>query len=1315
MALNLGGITFGLAADVTGLDRAASTLQAFGNRVTAVMAAAKRGADTNIQELMRQEAQAVRTLQQVQDKIAAIGRMNISPTVRTDQIDRLREAAEGFTRIMSGKLDALQFQRAGLGIRELLQDVDRALQAEKSTADTASNAVAAAFERQRLAIIRAEYQIDLYIDKLERAQRAGQISGSEASGLRIQAFNALQAHNAQVEPGATPLNAEAMLRANQSLRTSMTGLNRDFSALVQHQSFAASGFKALGNAATLSMGPLSGVSFRVQALNQLITDHGVLLGVGAAAVIGFATALFGLAQSVVHVTIEIQRTQMALQGITNSSALATAEISILRDVANQAGLRFSEIAPAFSRFVSSAVGAGQSLGTTNREFQQFAMLAGVLHLSTDEVNNSLRAFDQMLSAGRVQGQEVRQLFNNLPAVMEIATEAAQHLGMNLRDSMRSGTLSSQAFIREFMNVATTMFHIDLAHPIDTLQAAINRSKNSWDTFLLAVDRAVNISGLAKTGFNALSNILNSLSNNIQTIVIHLSAFAGAMLGAVAGFAAFAGLQAAIAAWPTVLMVINVAWQLITAGIWRAAAAQAVFNAATSSNFWIAIAQAIFTVVGALAGYTTAQRMAAQATAANAAALEDASQTSIEQYIAGQRRMLTATEDTTAAMIRQSQAQGAQAHQAAVEAANTLNTARDNFDRALAIRTWSRQAELTDPSGASSVSAVISEGLVRRYGSAVDSARESLNAAVERDLRIQANLRELQALATRQHGMPDSPAAATAAGSGTGRHADPMSGLRGLQDIIEKATEAQNALDNMWRGPANTSMYQALAKANEAVNQLDASHRELLGHMLQAAGFEVSALGGVSGAVFVLTARTQLATEMAQRFGQAWSTIHETVVNIADLNTQLDWLRHGGNPDDMWAIEALQRTQSLINELTGQSGSGGLPALRQALQGMVEAGAINAAQMQAVMDAGNTDNAAGLHALVDLLHSLNYGLTTTGTDAEIAAAGLDELFTSGARLNQQLRVTSQVLGDVRTRFREWANLQAQMTLGQNHGSIRQFRELEALQTSTEFFRRLRELGDTQTIDAITGMLNEQGFTVGTLEQRYAAFNMVVDDTQRSLDSYRQGLEQTQQSWTNFTNSTLDDIESLIMGTATLRDTVKAILMDLARTILETTLFDPIKRQLTNLIQGIPSAFGTVGSNGGGIWGSILGLFGGGGSAASSGGAKGIVDAIGFMSGFMGFAGGTDSAPGGWSWVGEKGPELMNVPKGAQIYPHGTGPGPSGGVYVNASTSVVVQGNLTPDAMEELKQVLTSREMRLRAELPYLIDGRVQDSISRGRYG
>jgi phage-related tail protein len=50
------------------------------------------------------------------------------------------------------------------------------------------------------------------------------------------------------------------------------------------------------------------------------------------------------------------------------------------------------------------------------------------------------------------------------------------------------------------------------------------------------------------------------------------------------------------------------------------------------------------------------------------------------------------------------------------------------------------------------------------------------------------------------------------------------------------------------------------------------------------------------------------------------------------------------------------------------------------------------------------------------------------------------------------------------------------------------------------------------------------------------------------------------------------------------------------------------------------------------------------------AQGTVTGINTVfSGIEGFADGTLSAPGGLAIVGERGPELMNVPRGAQIYP------------------------------------------------------------------
>lgn len=43
---------------------------------------------------------------------------------------------------------------------------------------------------------------------------------------------------------------------------------------------------------------------------------------------------------------------------------------------------------------------------------------------------------------------------------------------------------------------------------------------------------------------------------------------------------------------------------------------------------------------------------------------------------------------------------------------------------------------------------------------------------------------------------------------------------------------------------------------------------------------------------------------------------------------------------------------------------------------------------------------------------------------------------------------------------------------------------------------------------------------------------------------------------------------------------------------------------------------------------------------------------------GFAAGTSNWPGGWGIVGERGPELVNLPSGSRVYPNGQGPGQGG---------------------------------------------------------
>lgn len=69
----------------------------------------------------------------------------------------------------------------------------------------------------------------------------------------------------------------------------------------------------------------------------------------------------------------------------------------------------------------------------------------------------------------------------------------------------------------------------------------------------------------------------------------------------------------------------------------------------------------------------------------------------------------------------------------------------------------------------------------------------------------------------------------------------------------------------------------------------------------------------------------------------------------------------------------------------------------------------------------------------------------------------------------------------------------------------------------------------------------------------------------------------------------------------------------------------------------------------------------------------------LKGFPGFANGTDNAPGGIAMVGERGPELVNLPRGSQVTPNNA----IGGIVINIGTLVGSGG------MNELVDIISGK--------------------------
>lgn len=120
--------------------------------------------------------------------------------------------------------------------------------------------------------------------------------------------------------------------------------------------------------------------------------------------------------------------------------------------------------------------------------------------------------------------------------------------------------------------------------------------------------------------------------------------------------------------------------------------------------------------------------------------------------------------------------------------------------------------------------------------------------------------------------------------------------------------------------------------------------------------------------------------------------------------------------------------------------------------------------------------------------------------------------------------------------------------------------------------------------------------------------------------------------------------------------------------------------------------------GSIMGGISGGFGGGG------GLK-----LGF-NGIPGFATGTNFAPGGMAWVGEDGPELMNVPRGARIIPNG----PSMAMAANSNGGITINNVINVPAgtnPETAPAIAREVAKELKRQLPEAMNQRDRNPLRR----
>jgi tape measure domain-containing protein len=1266
-----------------------------------------------------------------------------------------------------------------------LGNITFGLNADTSGLDAAGGKVSAFADKVTTSVTRAKGKIDDTTSALMRQEQiatraftniASQIARINATPLspqvRLDAINQLNAAYNNLANSLTSgkLNRLQLGRTQSGFNEQVSAVNRlvntEKAAFGASQQLAAS-FGALSTGAALMLGPLDGYVFRLRLATGMMKEHGIAVGTTVGTIAGLSVTLGILSTQLVQTVINYQKSEMALKGITGSAAVATAELDYLRQVSTQAGLSFTDIAPAFSRFVASATGAGQSLQVTNQEFKQFAMLAGILHLSTEEVNNTMRAFDQMLSMGRVQGQEMRQLFNQLPAVFEIASGAAKNMGVDLRTAMRSGSLDAGQFIQQFMNVAQQMFRIDLAKPIDSLQASLTRIGTAWQSFLLSLNNALQASGSFKAMGDALSGTLNFLAANIRGVLTVVGALVGALgalliintirAGITIAIAAFAALQGLLTTLIPSMITYATTTTAATMTTEQLAAATAGLDVALNANPIVPWITALGMLVAALLGAKLGMDAFNKATSTNMATLADTS--GIEAYIAQQKQLGTQVEAVTNSMMKQLATQRAlqvQQLQGLVNGKGFLDPSlKDMVDVA------SLRAHVAGPQAAASE--------VAKVNQRIEQIR-SMTAALKASNEAMRGLQDVSKL----------PGATNLANAGTtnGKVKDAERGLRTLNDIINKAKDADLWLDNMWRGPQNSGLIDSLEEARRRLFDLKPDQLKEISALLTASGVNVGAMGGLTTALTMVIEKTNLAQDTVKEFARVWQDLDKARIELDGIQRAMTFINMGGDPDKMFLVEAANKAHEALRKLT----QGDLEDLRQTLESL----SFNNNAIDAIMNVADSDRKAGLQAVVQSLKDMGVQFEETGNASEDAVAGLTKFYTSIGTGSDQLTRGIRALQQLQDEVRSFDNLRAQINVAQRGGNLESLMRLDYLSQAGEALRSL----DAGTLAEISRRLAEVGMAGSTATEQLANFFEVQDRGKQALQDYKDLLQQQAHEWVDWSNTVLDTTRDVLLGVTSLREGLSKIFADLGATIINSAFLDPLKSQITGMINnafrgppgqlsGNPSdmaiaqtgtaitglllpavkntAAGTVlqtqmlGTNVVALQGFSAMLLQATSALATmssvimstGGGSGGILGSI-FNTAGQAFAGMSPSGPLFKPILGN----LTNtvVPNLDMVFPRAAGgpmtagmpyrvndsenmelfvPGASGRMFtskdlgmggsthVDARTTLVINGNTDDTTLERVRQMLDAHRDRLNLELPYIIDQRVYESSWRGR--
>jgi tape measure domain-containing protein len=1302
--LNLGTLRFGLGVDTTGLTAALRSVEAFGRTVQGAQVAANRGFETSIGMLRRQENTLLQGMERIRNMQEQINRSTLAPAIKTDLIrqanDLYGELARRVTSAASG-LDPTKIDRASMAFGQAANDLIKGMQG----ADRAGREVVRTIERQEQAIHRAAEAARNLNENIQRSRAPG--LGADASAARIGLMQRVDTATANFRSNMVANPAEAG-RWRREWETAIGAVRRELGTLNTKAPDSAPWMRwkdaihGLGQASLFASGHLGGMSTRMFVLSSLISSHGAAVGIAAGAVTGLGVAFTTLAQRAIESRLVLEKLTFALTAVTGNSTAAALQVEYLRKVSDQAGISVAAVGQSYMRMAASGKAAGMAQAEINRMFEVFSVASGTLSLSAEDAAGVFRALDQIMSKGTVQAEELRgQLGDRLPGAFAIAAQAMGVTTRELNKMMKDGEVISRDFLPKFTEQVRIAFGLDMSKNVDTLQASMQRLSNSWLFFGQAVDRSFGISNAWKGLLEALGSTLDSVANNMGNIAGILGGLAGAFAGVAAVMIA-PMVWSAMAAGATAVGAAFMALRGITFSL---IGAQMALYAVFATTPWGAIISLVVRLTAVIGAATIGFNLAQNAAASLQGALGDTS--GISAYISGQKLALTSTLQTTQAMMNQ--------------VAVMQKTASSNFGAA-----QDALGRMQKGGAGQYVEDMFWAGKTGQFATPMRDIRKQriADAQRKRDEARQEYLRlgglglDLQGIATRQAAMPPSAGMPI----GTEDKGKPDKGSNKAANEAERAQEAvqklqdtlaatRQAMDAMFVASPDFRRIDAITEARQQIQGMNENELNAMKAKLDMAGASTEDLVVALANIIEPTDR---AKDAMTAFRSSMEAIDEGVLNLEGLKTSIDFLVRGGNPEDLWVVEAVNKAHDEIAKFKylGPEGEKALEALRLRLAALGFTAATTADAL-AQFNKAQAEAARQARALEEV-----YKMEAEAAKDLERAQVLNEAYSRGDKVGKEAERMYEIADAVEKYRVEYEKLdavqrQAHQTPEDFANTVAQISEAERQLERTK--ERMAELKD---------------MWVSGFRDMYSAIIDVADGTKKlgeAVTDVFMGI--VNRFAENAVNLLAEKSFDMLIGAMDPRGIAAGIVGGRKGNAGGTQAAAQATQQLAIAADFAAQALmkiaamggmvnGGMGGAGGGLGGIIGGLikvgtafFGGGGGYGAVANSAIYDSANAFM---MGRAMGGPVTKGWGYEVNEQGTggEIFFPSTSGFIANSNQLKGNSGTTIIDQRATIDARG-ATPDAIAMLKQEMLIRESRLRQQLPYAIDARVRDSRRRLR--